>query len=249
MYPNIDKQTAYSILSNMNLPDRTIKFYIKKTYNPPNIPWNVVTSDSYHIENQLITSYAHSPHEVYFDTVRFEYDLKEEFVYIYHTTNIDHDEKLWYVLSKQFIENHYEPVNQHIKIDVDLTLPGQQKCTLDANDIERFKIYIKNTGLTMIELNDKYTCGYNFYGGHDYSNDVHLNEWSMQAKLRLETMCYDASKDFYSMVTFKYFKDTNIAYFKFWDQTDDRTTGTLKYEIAITKDQLESLGVRIVSNI
>ena len=251
-----DKERVYYVLTNCGFPNRAIEFHIEKTYNPPKIPYNTVTSDIYNLPDSNIffdmktgEQTLYSDNIEYLTDLRFEYDLKDEVVYIYCKTNLDPKEKLLYALTKGFIENHFEPSKDHLKIDVDLTLPGQQKCTPDANDIERFKTYIKNTGLTMIELNDKYNCGYRFYGGQDYSNDVHLNEWSMQAKLRLETMCYDASNDFYSMVTFKYFKDTNIAYFKFWDQTDDRLTGTLKYEIAFTKDQLESLGVRIVSNI
>ena len=248
----MDKEQVYYVLTNCGISDRTIKFHIEDTYNPPQMYYDKVTSDVYHIQDVKLfdakTGDEGTDNE-YLKNLRFEYDLKDEVVYIYCETNLDPKEKLLYALTKRFIENHFEPSKDNLKIDVDLTLPGQQKCPPDATDTERFKIYIKNTYLTMIELNDKYNCGYRFYGGHDYCNDVHLNEWSMQANLRLETMCYDASKDFCSMVSFKYFKDTNIAYFKFWDQTDDGTTATLKYEMALTKDQLERLGVRIVSNI
>lgn len=247
----MDKEQVYCVLTNCGIPDRTIKFHIEDIYNPPRIGYNKVTSDVYHIQDELFDAKTgeEDTDDEYLKDLRFEYDLKDEVVYIYCKTNLDSEEKLLYALTKRFIENHFEPSKNHLKIDVDLTLPGQQKCPPDANDTERFKIYIKNTSLTMIELNDKYTCGYNFCGGHDYCNDVHLNEWSMQANLRLETMCYDASKDFCSMVSFKYFKDTNIAHFQFWNQTGDGTTATLKYEMALTKNQLERLGVRIVSNI
>jgi hypothetical protein len=247
----MDKEQVYYVLTNCGISDRTIKFHIENTYNPPRICYDKVTSDVYHIQDKLFDAKTgeEDTDDEYMKDLRFEYDLKDEVVYIYCKTNLDPEEKLLYALTKRFIENHFEPSQSHLKIDVDLTLPGQQKCPPDATDTERFKIYIKNTSLTMIELNDKYNCGYRFYGGHDYCNDVHLREWSMQANLRLETMCYDASKDFASMVSFTYFKDTNIAYFKFWDQTGDGTTATLKYEMALTKNQLERLGVRIVSNI
>ena len=146
----MDKEQVYYVLTNCGIPDRTIKFHIEDIYNPPQICYNKVTSDVYHIQDVKLFDVstgdilANTEDKEYLKDLRFEYDLKDEIVYIYCKTNLGPKEKLLYALTKGFIENHFEPSKDHLKIDVNLTLPGQQKCTPDANDTERFKTYIKN---------------------------------------------------------------------------------------------------------
>ena len=216
-----DKDLVYYVLSSCGLPDRTIKFHIEKTYDPPRQLYNTVSSDVYCLQDNEIFFDINTgdetlyPNDIeYIKDLRFEYDLKDEIVYIYYKTNLDSTERLLYALSKKFIENHFEPREPHLKIDIDLTLPGQEKLQ-SLNGLTRLKTYIKNTELRSIELkNNIFQQGYRFNGGDHVSGGVNLREWNMQAYLRLDTMCYDASKEFNEcFIKFKYFFIRHCSWF------------------------------------
>lgn len=229
----VDKEVAYSLLDACKFPDRTIKFYIVETYNPPYYPYNTVSSQDYQFKDfefngEVITN------------IRFEYDLNDELVYIYYKTDSDQEEKLFYTLSKKFIEHHFEPYNPNIKLDIDLTLPGQTKASTDSTNLVKFLTYIKNTHLTAIRLTPDKHFKYETIGGHDFCNDVHPREWNLQAKLDFDTMAYNASNECKKCdVKFRYFYESDVAYFEFISKYTS-------FDIAFSKDQLEKYGVRII---
>ena len=75
----MDKEQVYYILTNCGIPDRIIKFHIEDIYNPPRIGYNKVTSDVYHIQDELFDAKTgeEDTDDEYLKDLRFEYDLKD----------------------------------------------------------------------------------------------------------------------------------------------------------------------------